>query len=133
VSLRDLLPSRDHYTSGCHPGTDLWRHARTALTPEWPRWIGEGSSCDGAECDGKRTTYKLSASDTGLDVVEDYAETGTTPDRDATAGGWICDGAGHHSGIIGLDEVQHHCDDIPPALPRGLVLPLFGPREVDRA
>lgn len=132
----DLLPPPEHYTRGTHPGTSVWRHARTALTPDWPRWIYEGSRCavsddsDPEPCPGRRVPYKLGPEDHGLVTVEDFNESSTAPAPDVHAGDWICDTCAAE-GVISLAEVQQHADDVPAALRGDNVLPLFGRRELE--
>lgn len=127
----DLLPGRDWYLKGTHPGTDVWRHARTHLTPSWPAWTGEGSRCTDDDCHGRRTTYKDGVLDTGLDTLEDYADSSTEPTPDSIAGHWIC-AVCFRQGAIALDEVRQHVNDVPQGTGRGHVVPLFGPTEIDR-
>lgn len=126
----DLLPGSDHYTAGKHPGTDVWRHARTPLTPAYPRWAGEGMTCDKPTCDGRLTTYKLSPTDTGLDTLEDWAETSSNPIADSYAGDWVCSGC-FDSGPIAVREVQQGRNDVPRRPSDDNVVPLFGPRGYD--
>jgi hypothetical protein len=126
----DLIPKRAWYVEGCHAGTSVWRHARTPLTPEWPRWIHEGSPCEVEGCAGRRVPYKLSADDTGLDVPADYwAQSVTEPEVDAYAGEAVCSDCSAMT-VIGLDEVQLHKDDVPAANRGDNVIPLFGVREM---
>ena len=127
----DLLPDRDWYLKGTHPGTDVWRHARTHLTPSWPAWTGEGSRCTDDDCHGRRTTYKDGLLDTGLDTLEDYADSSTEPTPDSIAGHWICSVC-FRQGAIALDEVRQHANDVPQGTGRGHVIPLFGPTAIDR-
>jgi len=132
VKPSDLLPGSDHYTAGKHPGTGIWRHARTPLTPAYPRWAGEGMTCDKPTCDGKLTTYKLCPTDTGLDTLEDWAETTSNPIADSYAGDWICSGC-FGSGPIAVREVQQARNDVPRRPSEDNVVPLFGPRGYDDA
>mgnify|MGYP003633980199 CR=1 FL=1 len=126
----DLIPCPEWYTEGSHPGTTVWRHARTALTPGWPRWIYEGSPCEQEGCRGSRVPYKLDKHDSGLDVPADYWEQGVTrPEADAHAGAAICSDCPSMV-VIGLDEVQLHKDDVPAALRGNGVIPLFGARDL---
>ena len=126
----DLLPGSTHYTAGKHPGTNVWRHARTPLTPAYPRWAGEGMTCDKPTCDGRLTTYKLSPTDSGLDTLEEWAETSSSPIADSYAGDWICSGC-FDSGPIALREVQQARNDVPRREHEDNVVPLFGPRGYD--
>ena len=125
----DLLPPPEHYVAGSHPGTDIWRHARTPLTPAWPRWIYEGSACTLDDCDGERVPYKLFAQDHGVCTLADFEESTTAPAPDVHAGDWICS-ACHAEGVIPLAEVQQGPDDVPAALRGSNVIPLFGRREL---
>lgn len=84
ADLRSLLPDRDWYLKGKHPGTNVWRHARTDLTPAYPRWVNEGSAC---ECGGTLTTYKFDSMDTGVSGPDLH----DCPSSDATAGYSVCD------------------------------------------
>lgn len=126
----DLIPCREWYAEGTHPGTKVWRHARTTLTPAWPRWIHEGSPCEVESCEGRMVPYKLDRMDSGLDVPAEYWEQGvTSPEADAYAGEAICSACSATT-VIGLDEVQLHKDDVPAALRGDGVIPLFGAREM---
>lgn len=127
----DLLPDERHYLAGNHPGTGVWRHARTPLTPEYPRWAGEGMTCEVVGCNGKLTTYKLCPTDTGVDPLEDWAETSSAPDGDSYAGDWICSRC-FRVGAIALREVRQYRDDIPRRPAEENIIPLFGPRSYDR-
>ena len=127
----DLLPEDRYYLGGKHPGTDVWRHARTPLTPAYPRWSGEGMSCEVEGCEGTLTTYKLCPTDTGVDSLDDWAETSSAPDGDSYAGEWICSCC-FRVGAIALREVRQHRDDIPRQPSQDNVVPLFGPRGYDR-
>ena len=127
----DLLPAEVHYLASNHPGTGVWRHARTPLTPAYPRWAGEGMSCEEPGCDGKLTTYKLCPTDTGIDPLEDWEMTGSEPAGESYAGDWICSRC-HATGAIALREVQQHRDDVPRRPGEENVVPLFGPRGYDR-
>ena len=84
---RRLLPPRDWYVRGTHPGTDVWRHARTSNTPRFPYWEGEGTACAEPGCGGHLTTYKLDPCDTGVSTSDMHI----SPSADATAGYSICD------------------------------------------
>lgn len=144
MSLRDLLPSREWYATGAHPGTDTWRHARTALMPDYPRWRAEGSPCPGARtedeetgevtyagCPGRRVPDKQGPADSGLTTPAELAECGMANTPDATAGGWVCDGPQRgggpsHNGVISMGEVRQSRDDIPAADDSDNVIALFG-------
>ncbi len=126
----DLIPCREWYGKGTHPGTKVWRHARTALTPDWPRWVHEGCSCEVEGCAGRMVPYKLDKDDTGLDIPADYWMQGITrPEPDAYAGEAVCSQCSATT-VIGLDEVQLHKDDVPAALRGDGIIPLFGAREM---
>ena len=127
----DLLPDVRHYLGGNHPGTGVWRHARTPLTPAYPRWAGEGMTCEVEGCEGTLTTYKLCPTDTGIDPIQDWEDTGSAPDGDSYAGDFICS-ACLCTGAIALREVRQHRDDIPRRPAEDNVVPLFGPRGYDR-
>ncbi len=127
----DLLPGEVHYLASNHPGTEVWRHARTPLTPAYPRWAGEGMTCEVEGCDGRLTTYKLCPTDTGIDPLEEWELTGSEPNADSYAGDWICSRC-HATGAIALREVQQHRDDVPRRPAEDNVVPLFGPRGYDR-
>lgn len=127
-SASELLASRSWYKHGNHQGTTVWRHARTALTPEYPRWVHEGSRCEQPDCNGRNYPYKLDKYDTGVDVPEDYWEQGVdAPSADAHAGEFICDICGA-MGVIALEEVVRSRDDVPAAVNHPNVIPLFGER-----
>ena len=125
------MSADDQYLAGDHPGTDIWRHARTPLTPAYPRWAGEGITCPVEGCDGLLTTYKLDAHDPGVDSMPEWRSTTSAPDGDSYAGDWICSGC-LQVGRIALREVQQHRDDIPRRDVEDNIIPLFGPREYDR-
>ena len=127
----DLLPAEVHYLASNHPGTGVWRHARTPLTPAYPRWAGEGMSCEDTGCNGRLTTYKLCPTDTGIDTLEEWEQTGSEPNADSYAGDWICSHC-YATGAIALREVQHHRDDALPDAVYDNVVPLFDTRGYDR-
>ena len=100
----DIIPAENHYLTSNHPGTGVWRHARTALTPEYPRWMGEGTPCRQNGCEGSLQTYKLCPTDTGVDAPDEWRLTGSIPHSSSHAGDWICD-ACYTVGPIMLREV----------------------------
>ena len=144
ASLRELLPSREWYVGRLHPGTDIWWHSRTALTPAYPAWRAEGSACPGeriedeetgevtyAGCPGRRVPYKAGPDDHGLTTPAELAECGMENTPDAYAGNWVCDGprqggSGWHQGAIAMSEVKSHQNDEPAAAEGDNVVPLFG-------
>lgn len=96
--MRDLLPHREWYLKGTHPGTDTWRHARTPLTPAFPRWGGEGMICPVCK-DGRLTTYKTEMTDSGITMPEQCCE------FDITVGYSICSTC-YAQQVISVSEIE---------------------------
>ena len=124
----DLLPDERHYLAGNHPGTGVWS---TPVDARVSSLGGEGMTCEVVGCNGKLTTYKLCPTDTGVDPLEDWAETSSAPDGDSYAGDWIRSRC-FKVGAIALREVRQYRDDIPRRPAEENIVPLFGPREYDR-